>query len=94
MSNTTTMTAAPETATVRFEVGQAYQCRSACDWDSISTYTVLSRTAKRMTISGGGAGIQVRGIYTYERDGIHAERCKPNGTYSMCAIICADHPNA
>ena len=79
-------TATIETAAaVKFEVGKTYSCRSTCDWDCIFSYTVVKRTAKRMTIESHGR-TSVRGISTYN----NVEHCKPEGDYSMCPFIYAD----
>ena len=76
-------------ASVKFEIGKTYQDRSACDYDTIYSFTVVSRTAKQLTIEGHGKTCR-RGIYVY--NGV--EHCKPHGTYSMCAVISADRENA
>lgn len=70
----------------KFVVGRTYWDRSAiCDYDTVFEFTVVSRTAKRMTILKHGKEV-TKGIY--EVDGV--EHCKPNGTYSMCAVIKAE----
>lgn len=73
----------------KFEVGKTYTTRSACDYDCIFRFTVLSRTAKRVTFEGRNGETNTRGVYTNDyAPGV--EHCKPHGTHSMCAIISAD----
>jgi hypothetical protein len=74
-----------QTATEKFKIGQTYQTRSICDYDTILSFEILSRTAKTVTIRVGDKTVR-RGLYVY--DGV--EQFKPYGTYSMCAIIGAD----
>lgn len=69
----------------KFTVNQTYSCRSACDYDTIFSWTVVSRTAKQLTLSDGRKTFK-RGIYVY--DGV--ESCRPSGSYSMAPIISAD----
>ena len=69
----------------KFQVGQTYYDRSACDHDCIFEFTILARTAKTVTIDYRGK-VSRRGIYVY--DGV--EQFKPFGTYSMCTIVGAD----
>jgi hypothetical protein len=74
------------TEIVRFKAGKTYQCRSLCDWDTIVSFVVVSRTAKMLTIRERGIKPYRRGIFVL--DGV--EKCKPHGTYSMCPVISAD----
>lgn len=74
---------APAPAVKAFEVGKTYTCRSACDWDCVFEYTVVKRTAKRVTLRTKHGKTMVRGVSVY--DG--SEYCKPEGDYSMCPII-------
>lgn len=71
----------------RFQVGETYATRSACNYDCIYRFTVIKRTAKFLFLDDGHGNVERRGVYSFE-DGV--EHCKPNGTYSMCAIIDAD----
>lgn len=71
--------------TTRFQIGQTYYDRSACDHDCIFEFTILARTEKTVTIDYRGK-ISRRGLSVY--DGI--EQFKPFGTYSMCTIVSAD----
>lgn len=75
--------------TIAFEVGKSYATRSAVDYDNIMSYTIVARTAKTVTIERHGAVVK-RGIRIYEG----VEQFKPDGTYSMCAVIRADRPYA
>lgn len=74
-----------EVAIVKFEVGKTYYDRSSCDWDTIYSFEIMSRTARQLTIRERGETYK-RGIYVY--NGV--EYCKPHGTYSMCSVIRAD----
>ena len=72
-----------ETVT-KFQVGQELSARSMGDWDCIFRFTVVSRTAKFVTVKYCNdlkrVGIKVR-------DGV--EYCYPLGTYSMACSISA-----
>jgi hypothetical protein len=69
----------------QFEVGKSYATRSACDHDCIFRFTILSRTAKTVTVEVHGKTVR-RGLAIW--DGV--ETFKPFGTYSICAIMKAD----
>jgi hypothetical protein len=71
--------------TIKFEVGQTYADRSACDHECVFAHTILRRTPKTVAIEVHGK-IVTRGIFVY--DGV--EQIKPYGTYSMCAVLSAD----
>ena len=72
------------TNTIQFTVGEEVATRSACDWDCIFRFTVISRTAKFVTLNYLGkqkrVGIKVR-------DG--REYCYPLGNYSMACSVSA-----
>ena len=70
---------------IRFQPDTTYTCRSMCNWDTIFSYRVISRTAKFITVDDG-YGIKRVGIKV--RDGI--EFATPDGVYSMCPHIYAD----
>jgi hypothetical protein len=70
--------------TMQFEVGRTYWTRSACDYNTIFSFKIVARTAKRITFMDCGKRV-TRGVYVY--DG--TENCKPLGTYSMCPVISA-----
>jgi len=70
----------------RFETGKTYTTRSVGDYDCIFSFTVIKRTAKRITLKEYGKDITTRGIYVYD----NSECCKPLGEYSMCPVIRAD----
>jgi hypothetical protein len=70
----------------KFEVGNTYSTRSACDHECIFSYTVKKRTAKFLWLENKRGEQKRRGIYAHS--GI--EYCKPEGTYSMCPVISAD----
>jgi hypothetical protein len=73
--------------TVRFQPGITYYCRSICDHNCIYTVKVLSRTEKTIKALVDGTKAKTLRIAIY-RD---VEQVKPHGTYSMCAIVGADH---
>jgi hypothetical protein len=62
----------------KFEVGQELAVRSLGDWDCIYRFTVVSRTAKFVTLNYYGEPKRV-GIKT-DSEG---EYCYPLGSYSM-----------
>jgi hypothetical protein len=70
-------------ASPKFEVGRTYATRSACNWDCVFEFTVISRTAKQVTFSGTNGETNRRGVYV--QDG--REFCKPHGTHSMCPVL-------
>jgi hypothetical protein len=65
-----------------FTPGNTYWTRSVCDYDCIFKITVAKRTAKFITTTEGKRlGVSIwNGV----------EQVRPNGNYSMCAIIGAD----
>ena len=71
--------------TTQFQVGQTYATRSICDHECIFSFTVISRTAKTVTITVHGKPAR-RGISIW--NGV--EQFSPFGTYSMSPIISAD----
>jgi hypothetical protein len=71
--------------TKSFQVGQTYFDRSICDYDCIFSFTILSRTAKQVTIQVHGKTVK-RGLSVC--DGV--EQFKPFGSHSMCSIVTAD----
>jgi hypothetical protein len=71
---------------VKFEVGQTYATRAMSDWDTVYSFTVVKRTARFVTLDCGYG--EVKRVGVYEWDGV--EKCKPHGTYSMCAVLSAD----
>ena len=76
-------------ASVKFQVGQEVATRSFCDYDCIFRFTVLSRTAKFVTMDYYGEPKRV-GI-KIDRDGV--EYCMPLGNYSMSAVVWANSTN-
>lgn len=73
------------TMTTTFQVGKSYATRSICDHECIFRFTILSRTAKSVTVNVHGKIVR-RGLSIW--NGV--EQFKPFGNYSMCAIIGAD----
>lgn len=70
----------------KFEIGKTYSTRSACDWETIYSFTVKSRTAKRITIEDRHGRVRTVGVQNYDGN----ETAKPLGTYSMCPVIRAE----
>ena len=66
----------------KFEVGQELAVRSLGDWDCIFRFTVVSRTAKFVTLNYYGEPKRV-GIKT----GAEGEYCYPLGSYSMAPSL-------
>lgn len=69
----------------KFNVGQTYSTRSACDHECIYSFTILARTAKQVTVEVRGKRVR-RGLSVW--NGV--ETFKPHGSYSMAAVIGAD----
>jgi len=69
----------------KFEVGKTYQTRSACDYDCIFSFTVVSRTEKQITIK---SIFEVKARKVYVVDGV--EYCNPRGVFSMHPVIRAN----
>lgn len=74
----------------KFEIGQTYSTRSACDYEAIFSYRVIARTAKTVTLENRHGHISRRGIAI---DGYGCEYCRPQGRYSMAPVIIADNPS-
>ena len=66
----------------KFEAGQELAVRSLGDWDCIFRFTVVSRTAKFVTLNYYGEPKRV-GIKT----GAEGEYCYPLGSYSMAPSL-------
>ena len=66
----------------KFEAGQELAVRSLGDWDCIIRFTVVSRTAKFVTLNYYGEAKRV-GIKT----GAEGEYCYPLGSYSMAPSL-------
>lgn len=73
-----------------FEIGKTYSTRSACDWECVFSFTVLRRTAKRITIEDRHGQVRTVGVQNYGGD----ETAKPLGSYSMCPVIRAERAAA
>ena len=74
----------------KFEIGQTYSTRSACDYEAVFSYRVIARTAKTVTLENRHGHVSRRGITT---DGYGCEYCRPQGRYSMAPVITADNPS-
>jgi hypothetical protein len=66
-----------------FNVNQTYSVKSICDSECVFSYTVIKRTAKRITIKDKFNRIEKRGISIINGQ----EICYPEGKYSMCPVI-------
>ena len=70
----------------KFEVGQPYMMRSACDHECIWAYTVTARTASTVTLNDGKKIIKCR-INKKASEYCGAETVYPLGTYSMAPAL-------
>lgn len=73
-----------------FQIGKTYSARSICDYECVFEWTVISRSAKQITLKDKHGRISKRGVRTY--DG--AEVCSPLGRYSMSPTIYANREAA
>lgn len=74
----------------KFEIGQTYSTRSACDHDCIFSFTVTARTEKSVTIESRAFGAKRRKI----RISGGMEAIDPLGRYSMSPVLFADDNRA
>lgn len=74
----------------KFEIGNTYSMRSACDHECVWTYTVVERTAQTITIDDGKK-IQKCRIVKRDSEYRDAETVLPFGRYSMCPMLSADN---
>lgn len=74
----------------KFEIGNTYSMRSACDHECVWTYTVEERTAQTITISDGKVSKKCR-ISKDVSEYRNAETVYPFGKYSMCPMLSADN---
>lgn len=71
----------------RFEIGNTYSTRSACDYDCVFSYKVIARTDKSVTIIGDLVDKPTRKkIRVYGEQ----ESFMPLGSYSMAPVISAN----
>lgn len=71
----------------QFKVGQTYTTRSACDYDCIFSFTVVSRTDKSVKIIGDLLDKPTsRKIRIYS----DSESVMPLGSFSMAPVITAN----
>lgn len=70
----------------QFQVGTAYFCRSVCNYDSVWTFKIASRTAK-MIKTECGKSLRIHAPLTAMNN---AETVFPLGRYSMAPILSAD----
>jgi hypothetical protein len=71
----------------QFEIGKTYQTRFACDYDSILSMKVISRTEKTITAEVGSFGTKTLRVNTKYSN---FEQVSPLGRYSMSPCIGAD----
>ena len=74
---------------MNFEPGNTYQTRSICNSDCIISATIVSRTAKTVTLSEGYMG-STQTKFRISQDWQGNECFRPWGSYSMCPTISAD----
>lgn len=70
-----------------FEVGERYFMRSACNYEAVWVYTVISRIKKFVTLQDDKGRVIRRGVYVYRNE----ECANPLGTYSMAPVLAADN---
>lgn len=75
---------------MKFIVGNTYSTRSACDHNCVFQFTVVKRTAKFITITGGSLNDSSRVGVTIEDGG---EIVFPHGRHSMAPVIRANRPD-
>lgn len=73
----------------QFEVGNTYQCRSACDHECIWKYTVIKRTAQTITVCDEWGKKTTLRINKEVSAGRNAETVFPLGRYSMAPVLTA-----
>lgn len=76
---------------ISFQVGKTYFCRSACDYDCIWTFRVISRTTSTVTFEGDFNNVDRKTLRIPKdsaMDGI--EYVMPFGRYSMAPCLSAD----
>ena len=73
-----------------FEINKTYECRSIGDYDCVWHYTVVSRTAKTITVLSDKGETQKFRIIKGLSEIRNAESVYPLGNYSMCPILSAD----
>jgi hypothetical protein len=74
-----------DTALIKFAIGDTLGTRSACDYDCIFRFTVVSRSAKFVTLQYYN---DIKRVGIKVRDG--REYCSPLGCHSMSPILYAD----
>ena len=74
-------------AGIKFVVGSEYYYRFTCDWDTICTMVVVSRTDKTITIQERGEKTRRYKIHNWS----NVERLR-SGNYSGAGIWSADRP--
>lgn len=74
--------------TERFIVGRTYECRSMSDYDTVYSFTVVSRTTKFITTVDRFGDKRRSGVWV----GNGGEWAAPYGKYANAAVICASAP--
>lgn len=69
--------------TKQFQIGSTYTCRSACDYNCVFSFKVVSRSAQFVQLQGFDNRLRRRKVRVV--DG--AEQCDPLGVYSMSPVI-------
>ena len=76
---------------LKFEVGNIYACRSACDHDCIWYFRFVSRTKSKVTIlEDGEKKPVVKRINKQLSEWNGAESVYPLGNYSMAPVLSAN----
>lgn len=74
---------------VYFVAGLTYSGHSIGDYNCVWLYTVISRTAKQVTLQEVGSSKPSKRFGTRLYNGI--EHCSPHGRYSMSLSLAADN---
>jgi hypothetical protein len=72
--------------TKAFQIGSTYSSRSACDYDTVFSFTVIGRTKKFITVTDRHGQTRRVGVSIWN----DVEQAMPHGRYSMAAVISAD----
>jgi hypothetical protein len=70
----------------KFQIGNTYTTRSACDHDCIFEFTIVKRSEKFITFTNRHGQQSRAGVFQIDQ----VEHCFPTGRYSMAPIISAN----
>ena len=75
------------TTTATFQTGSTISTRSACDYNCVWVFTVVSRTAKFVTMEDSSGKVRRTGINVDEQGN---EWTMPFGKFSMAPVVRAE----